>query len=218
MRAVRKYTSCPWGPSTGCNASRAARLARRCLLTSAATPPGAGLQLARQVLSLCLVRDGGPAIAGPPTTHAPLAAQHHCTPVFRAPTSAILACRTTGAPLNGFRQENPAHLAQLPEAAKPEEPEQGLGLARKSHCRACRCRPSTDSLSDTASGTMRVFREEQGAGKLPARICGGRSRMAKLRDHSRPAAGRNVCSRLSRKRGRKCRLHRHCRPVPGVRG
>jgi hypothetical protein len=57
-----------------------------------------------------------------------------------------------------------------------------------------------------------------GCGKAACPDLLGRSRMAKLRDNSRPAAGRSVCCGCSRKRGRKCRLHPHCRPVPGMRG
>ena len=51
---------------------------------------------------------------------------------------------------------SPAHLAQLPQAAQPEEPENGLGLVRGSDSALAPAAASHHSSSDAKSSPMRV--------------------------------------------------------------
>ena len=89
---------------------------------------------------------------------------------------------------------SPAHLVQLPQAAKPEKPAHGLGRVRGSDCTLPSARSSDHSPLGAASGMTRVTsREEPGAGKPPARICEGESRMAELLDHDPAPIERELC-------------------------
>ena len=62
--------------------------------------------------------------------HAPLAEQHRWYASVLRGHYGYFGMPHNWRALNGFRQRSPAHLVQLPPAAKPEEPAHGLGLVR----------------------------------------------------------------------------------------
>ena len=115
--------------------------------------------------------------------HAPLAEQHRWYASVLRGHYGYFGMPHNWRSLNGFLPGSPAHLVQLPQAAKPEEPAHGLGLVRGSD-RVLASAPTSDHspLDTSARHDAGYFREEPGAGKPPARICEGESRMAELLD------------------------------------
>ena len=124
--------------------------------------------------------------------HAPLAEQHRWYASILRGHYGYFGLPHNWRALNGVPAGSAAHLVQLPAAAKPEEPAHGLG--RFEALTACFPLPTLGSLiPGRQRGMTRVTsREEPGAGKPPARICEGESRMAELLDHPPTKSGKLI--------------------------
>jgi hypothetical protein len=116
-----------------------------------------------------------------------------CSRSRMKPDSPRLSSVTVTKPTECIPPTSNAHLVPPLTAAKSEGPSAGVeSVQRGCSCASpCRCLGSLTPGRDTRPDAG-YLREEPGAGKLHARICEGKSRMAELLDRDRGRAGEST--------------------------
>jgi hypothetical protein len=127
--------------------------------------------------------------------HAPLAEQHHWYSSVLRDYYGYIDMPHKLALAEWVPAGSPAHLVQLPQAVKAEEPAHGLGLVRGSHCTLAAADSSDHSPLDTASGMMPVT---SGKSRVrESRLPGSVKPNTRPRSRDRECGGVEACWRQS---------------------